>query len=247
MKQLLGKPLAELILNDIRNEIQKNCVLNLRRWNGRDQGLLMEDPPILKIFCTDKTQPYYKGICKDALKCGITVLDGYSFPNNFCDGSISLDKDFLVPQDFDMDGGRFYSCTAEAIERLLRFYDIPISGADVCILGRSRRVGGSLAELMCRANATVTLCHSKTKDISKHVRDKDIVVSCTGNDWDLAEISPVSPETVVIDLDGAYRNIKDCKAIAPFVGGIGPVTRAILMSHVLVAAWGGKDEERSNK
>ena len=220
MKLLKGKPLADEILEAVKTRVEA-----------------LPNAPVLKVYCDDREQPYYRGILKDAVYCGIHVIDG---DNHYIrrDGAISLIDSYEVPDDLNMDGGDTTPCTAEATMRLLAYYDIPVHGRDVCIIGRSERVGKPLARLMTEADATVTLCHSKTprESLETHLYHSDIVVSCVGN----AGFEFWHPKLengkkkVLIDIGGDFSNagIK-CTHYAPAVGGVGPVTRAVLMKHVL--------------
>lgn len=224
MKMLYGKPVADAILNDVAAEVA-----------------LMSLPPMLGVICSDKNSPYYRGIVKDAKRCGISLepLAG------FYDGTISLDKEFTPPSTRNVDGGLMTPCTTEAVMELLKFYEIPIAGKDVCIVGRSERVGKPLARLMLDADATVTVCHSKTQNLADHIWNVDIVVTCTGVE-DLLPIHDIffslMTNSTIVDIGGEFEKVKfaDFYAKAPHIGGVGPVTRAVLMRHVLEKAKGAR-------
>lgn len=218
MRTLQGKPLGQIILNDIRNKVSG-----------------MERPPVLGVVCSDRNQPYFKGIMRDAEFCGIKVLHRYLVDQ--VDGVISLDKDWVPPSELNLDGGGMVPCTAEAIMELLKWYNIPVAGKNVCVIGRSERVGRPLTNLLLDADATVTTCHSKTKDIIWHVMHKDIVISCVGNaGFNLRGAS--DQYMTVVDVGNDFFDIGEPGCLVPFIGGVGPVTRAILMRHVyLKAKW----------
>lgn len=142
----------------------------------------------------------------------------------------------------------FAPCTAQAVTELLHYYGIILEGKRVAVLGRSLVVGKPLAMLLLQENATVTMCHSRTRDIRQVCREADIVVSAIGKArW--VDKSFLSPEAVVIDVgintdsegrlcgDVDFENICDIASKAtPVPGGVGAVTTAVLAKHVVEAA-----------
>ncbi|MBM3687296.1 MAG: bifunctional methylenetetrahydrofolate dehydrogenase/methenyltetrahydrofolate cyclohydrolase, partial [Actinobacteria bacterium] len=139
-------------------------------------------------------------------------------------------------------------CTPRGIVELLRAYDVPIAGAEVCIVGRGITVGRPLGLLLTRRqeNATVTLCHTGTKDMAMHVAQADIVVAAAGVP---GVITPdiVKPGAALVDVGitrtdaGLVGDIDPACAdvagwIAPMPGGTGPMTRAMLLANVVEAA-----------
>jgi methylenetetrahydrofolate dehydrogenase (NADP+)/methenyltetrahydrofolate cyclohydrolase len=139
-------------------------------------------------------------------------------------------------------------CTPRGIVELLRAYDVPISGAEVCIVGRGITVGRPLGLLLTRRqeNATVTLCHTGTRDMAQHVANADIVVAAAGVP---GVITPdiVKPGAALVDVGitrtgaGLVGDIDPACAevagwIAPMPGGTGPMTRAMLLANVVEAA-----------
>ena len=142
----------------------------------------------------------------------------------------------------------FIPCTAKGVMDILRYYDIPVCGADVAIVGRSNIVGKPLADLMMAAGATVTQCHSKTRNLPYQLHGMDIIVSAVGKPKFITS-GMVLPDTVVIDVginrdengklcgDVDYENVASiAEAITPVPGGVGPMTVAELMANV-VQAW----------
>ncbi len=139
------------------------------------------------------------------------------------------------------------SATPSAVLELLKFYQIPIHGKHVVIIGRGNAVGKPLALLMLNNNATVTVCHSKTENLPSICRTADILVSCCGV-ANLVDNSFVNENTVVIDVGLSFVNGKMhgdvdvekiqniCKAYSPVPGGIGPVTRACIFANLLKLA-----------
>jgi methylenetetrahydrofolate dehydrogenase (NADP+)/methenyltetrahydrofolate cyclohydrolase len=142
---------------------------------------------------------------------------------------------------------RFTPCTPTGIMTLLAEYTIPVSGAHAVVAGRSIDVGRPMAALLTNADATVTICHSKTKNISDELKRADILVSAIGRAH-FIQPGMVKPGAVVIDvginqLDGKlvgdvdFAAVKDiASAITPVPGGVGPMTIATLMENTFRAA-----------
>jgi methylenetetrahydrofolate dehydrogenase (NADP+)/methenyltetrahydrofolate cyclohydrolase len=139
-------------------------------------------------------------------------------------------------------------CTPRGIVELLRRYDVPIEGAEVCVVGRGLTVGRPLGLILTRRseNATVTLCHTRTKDLATHVRAADIVVAAAGVPG-LITAEMVRPGAAVLDVgitrtdaglvgdvDPAVREVAGW--LAPMPGGVGPMTRAMLLTNVVETA-----------
>lgn len=135
-------------------------------------------------------------------------------------------------------------CTPAGIIDLLNHYDIPIEGKNVTILGRSRIVGLPMARMMMKKNATVTVCHSHTEDISMYTKNADIVVSAVGK-AKLLTGNMVKDGSVIIDVgmnrDENGKLCGDCDIstftekdvrITPVPGGVGPITCAKLMHNM---------------
>lgn len=132
--------------------------------------------------------------------------------------------------------GQETPCTAEAIIRMLDYYDIPIAGRHVVVIGRSERVGKPTAMLLLARDATVTVCHSRTsRGIMRNlVVGADIVV-CASGQKRLLDRECIPFGCTVINVGGDYIGEHDeCINLIPFKGGVGPVTTAVLMSHVLM-------------
>ncbi|MGB9176865.1 MAG: bifunctional methylenetetrahydrofolate dehydrogenase/methenyltetrahydrofolate cyclohydrolase FolD [Methanoregula sp.] len=142
---------------------------------------------------------------------------------------------------------RFTPCTPTGIMTLLAEYKIPVAGARAVIAGRSIDVGRPMAALLLNADATVTLCHSKTRNINDELKRADILVSATGRAH-FIQPGMVKPGAVVIDvginqLDGNLVGDVDfgavvdiASAITPVPGGVGPMTIATLMENTFRAA-----------
>ena len=223
MRVLLGEPLAKDILLRTKSKIEK-----------------LNRPPVLKVICNDKEQPYYKGILKDAELCGIEIAKNWT-PKSKLDGIISLDRNYSPPYNLNMDGGRFNHCTAEAVMRMFEFYGVLLHGKEVCVIGASGRVGISLTKLLLLSGANVTTCNRETKNMYWNLIGKDILISCAGNAG--IDLSGISTQWMtVVDIGHDLFNTQECNSLVPPVGGVGPVTRAVLMEHVYenAAKMGGK-------
>jgi methylenetetrahydrofolate dehydrogenase (NADP+)/methenyltetrahydrofolate cyclohydrolase len=142
---------------------------------------------------------------------------------------------------------RFAPCTPQGIMTLLAENRIAVSGQHAVVLGRSIDVGRPMAALLTGADATVTLCHSRTRDLAGITRQADILVSSVGKAH-FVTADMVKPGAVVIDvginqLDGKLVGDVDfasvspvASAITPVPGGVGPMTIATLMENTVKAA-----------
>ena len=142
-------------------------------------------------------------------------------------------------------------CTPAGVMRILSHYDLPVSGRRAVVIGRSFLVGKPLALLMATkgADATVTIAHSRTVDLEALAREADILVAAVGR-AKMVKASWVKPGAVVIDVginrtaeglvgDVDYAEVSEvASAITPVPGGVGLMTRAILMSNTVAAARG---------
>jgi methylenetetrahydrofolate dehydrogenase (NADP+) / methenyltetrahydrofolate cyclohydrolase len=148
----------------------------------------------------------------------------------------------------------FVPCTPQGVIELLKYYNIETKGKDVVIVNRSILVGKPIAMLLLDKDATVTLCHSHTKNIKEKIKSADIVITAVGNRklFTLKEDS-VKNGVVVIDIgitreDGKIRgdvdfeNVsKKASWITPVPGGVGPMTIAMLLKNTIEAASCFKD------
>jgi len=139
-------------------------------------------------------------------------------------------------------------CTPRGIVALLRAYDVPINGAHVVVVGRGITVGRPLGLLLTRRseNATVTLCHTGTKDLATYLRSADIIVAAAGVPH-LITADAIKPGAAVLDVgitrteaglvgDVAPDVLEVAGFVAPMPGGVGPMTRAMLLQNVVEAA-----------
>ena len=142
----------------------------------------------------------------------------------------------------------FISCTPYGIIRMLEAYNVEIEGNHAVVIGRSNIVGKPLAQCLLQKNATVTICHSKTKNIAEITRTADILISAVGK-TNMVTADMVKDGAVIIDVgmnrneagklvgDIDFENVKQkASYITPVPGGVGPMTIAMLMNNVIKAA-----------
>jgi len=158
-------------------------------------------------------------------------VDGLTYENV---GNLVLENDCLIP------------CTAIGIIELLNEYKVDMTGKNVCIVGRSNLVGKPLIQLFLQNDATVSICHSKTRDLASYTKKADILVVAAGYP-NLITKDMVNEDSVVIDVginkendllcgDVDFDNVKEkVRLITPVPGGVGPMTVASLLRNVLKA------------
>lgn len=142
----------------------------------------------------------------------------------------------------------FAPCTAEAVVELLKAYEIPIAGRRAVVVGRSMVVGRPLSMLLLKENATVTICHTKTKELKEVCLEADILVAAAGKAAMLTR-DYVKKDSVVIDVginvdeygalcgDVLWDGLSErASAATPVPGGVGSVTTAVLAKHLAQAA-----------
>ena len=165
-----------------------------------------------------------------------------------CFDAIALEKDVdgvtcLGFGNMSMGEAAYGSCTPVGIMRLLKHYDIEISGKHAVIVGRSPILGKPMAMMLLNENATVTICHSKTRGLDKHIQKADILVGAVGipkfikSDW-------IKENSVVIDAGYHPEKCGDidlnkvegrCYAYTPVPGGVGPMTINTLLMQTVEA------------
>lgn len=141
----------------------------------------------------------------------------------------------------------FVPATAHAALEMLERSGAPITGAEAVVVGRSPVVGMPVAFMLAKSGATVTVCHSRTRDLGAHTRAADIVVVAAGHPG-LVTGDMLKPGSVVIDVginvvdghmvgDVDFDSARDvAAAITPVPGGVGPLTNALLLAHLVRAA-----------
>ncbi len=218
----VGIKYEEFILNE---NIKMDELLKLiKKLNSRKDihGILLQSPIPKKLDINKAFEEI--DIAKD--------VDGFNPINT---GKLLQNKESFIP------------CTPYGIIKLLEEYKIKLEGANVVILGRSNIVGKPLASCLLNKNATVTICHSKTKNIEEITSKADILISAIGKPKYVTE-NMVKQGAVVIDVginrlqtglvgDVDYEKVKNKVAyITPVPGGVGPMTIAMLLNNVVIAA-----------
>ena len=159
-------------------------------------------------------------------------VDGFN-PYNV--GNLCIGQDSFIP------------CTPYGIMKMFEKYNIEIDGRKVAIIGRSNIVGKPMAQCMLAKNATVTICHSRTRELKKELKDADIIISAAGKRNMVTE-DMVKEGAAIIDVgmnrndegklcgDVDFEKLKEkASYITPVPGGVGPMTIAMLMSNVIKA------------
>ena len=164
--------------------------------------------------------------------------------------SVALDKDVdgFHQENFGklaLGSGALAPCTPKGVMHLLRESGVKVEGKNAVVIGRSRIVGKPLALLLLNAGATVTVCHSRTKDLAMHTKNADIICSAVGKPR-LIRADMVKEGAVVIDIGTSKENEKltgdvDFEAVkqkasllTPVPGGVGPMTIAMLVENTLL-------------
>ncbi len=141
----------------------------------------------------------------------------------------------------------FIPCTPKGIMTLLKTYNINVSGLDAVVIGRSTDVGRPMSALLLLSDATVTICHSKTRNIEQKLMNADLIVSAVGK-ADFLKGSMIKEGTVVIDVgitriegkvhgDVEFDSVsKKAGALTPVPGGVGPMTILSLIENTLLAS-----------
>ena len=146
------------------------------------------------------------------------------------------------------DPSAYAPCTAKAVMELIKFYDIPLTGKRVTVVGRSLVIGKPVALMLTNANATVTVCHTKTQDLASELKRADIIVSAAGA-AKMIKADMVGEGQIIIDVgvdtddEGKMSGDVDYAAVAPKAdmitpvpGGVGAVTTSILLSYTVEGA-----------
>lgn len=278
---LLGKPVAEKIETTVRDEVEKLkkigiipklCLVKVGGNPEAEAYAKSIEKLFIKIGIDVERKVYDDSISFDSFKeeinkigrnkdiHGILVLRPLS-------EDLEKKKAFqVIPPDKDVEGityenlGKlmvgedcFYPCTPMAVMELLDYYNIPLEKSNVVVIGRSISVGRPLALLLLHRNATVTICHSKTINLSEYTKRADVLIVAVGRAG-LITCDMIKEDCVIVDVgtnvlngklvgDVDFENVKDkVRAITPVPGGVGIITPRILALNLLKAV--KKDENR---
>ena len=195
-------------------------------------GTLNHDPAVNGILLQLPVPPQVDGDAMTAMIDPLKDVDGLT-PTNA--GLLVQGSEALVP------------CTPAGVMELLRVTGVELRGAEAVVIGRSKLVGRPLASLLLAEDATVTMCHSRTRDLAEVCRRADVLVAAVGVPQ-LVNGEMVREGAVVIDVginrgeDGLIGDVDfesvapKAAAITPVPGGVGPMTIAMLLANTLAAA-----------
>lgn len=259
--KISGRPPKLAIVNYFENS-PSTYYMNLKIKKCKDIGIETE------IFMpeNENDKKYFIDLIKklsddkniDAIMVEKPLPDGFD-DEEFWD-ALNPDKDvdalssvnmgkLLITRSFDVIDERkfFVPQTAYATVRLMKYHNIDIEGKNIVIIGRSSIVGKPLACMLNLLNATVTVCHSKTKNLSEHLKRADIIVSAIGKAR-YVKADMIGENQIIMDVgtnidengkmcgDVDFESvIKKSLAVTPVPGGIGPVTLACLLDAVVIA------------
>ena len=277
MRRLGGKEVADEIIEDLKVKVEElkgkgiSPKLAILRVGARDDDLAYERGVLKRVDNTgievevtaldggvtqEELDKVFDGINNDPKVHGILVFR--PLPKGLSDEHMrrtidpGKDVDFMDTRNMEgvLAGVPDCSapCTAEAVMALIKHYQIETKGKKVTVVGRSLVIGKPAALLLTTANATVTVCHTKTQNIEEECRNADIIVACCGV-AKMIKPSFVREGQIVIDVgmnvdesgklcgDVDYENVSEiAEAVTPVPGGVGSITTAILLKHVVVNA-----------
>lgn len=214
-------------------------------------GMLSRKVELPESTTTQELLEVINRLNRDPEVCGILLQ--HPIPAHIderaCFDAISLEKDVdgVTTAGFGraaMGLDAFCSATPLAIVSLLKRYNIPLEGREAVVIGRSPILGKPVAALLLNENATVTIAHSKTRNLPDIVRRADIVVAAVGKPLFVKE-AWIKEGAVLMDAGYNAGNVGDidleaciphCSAYTPVPGGVGPVTIAMLMKQTAAAA-----------
>jgi len=214
-------------------------------------GMLSRKVELPESTTTQELLEVINRLNRDPEVCGILLQHPVPahIDERACFDAISLEKDVdgVTTAGFGraaMGLDAFCSATPLAIVSLLKRYNIPLEGKEAVVIGRSPILGKPVAALLLNENATVTIAHSKTRNLPDIVRRADIVVAAVGKPLFVKE-AWIKEGAVLMDAGYNAGNVGDidleaciphCSAYTPVPGGVGPVTIAMLMKQTAAAA-----------
>lgn len=208
---------------DYLSEVKESVVIRKIKELNRDKtvnGILLQ-LPIPDHFNLEKI---------------INTID----PRKDVDGLTTTNMGKLLSGNYGM-----IPCTPRGILEILDYYNVSLEGKNVCVIGRSHLVGKPIAMLCCDRNATVSICHSKTKNLKDYTTKADILIVAVGKKW-LIDKSMIKKDAVIIDVGinsvegklygDVNPNVEEkCSMLTPVPGGVGPMTVACLLKNTYQA------------
>lgn len=276
MQELKGMPVVNGLAEKFRSDIQRLkdegivSKLAIVRVGEREDDLAYEKG-ILKRFSSvsalaevialpvdisqERLEKIISDLNKDTSVHGILLFR--PLPKNLSEERIksiieeSKDVDCMgtnnIANVFSGNKNGFPPCTPQAVIELFDYYGIDLTGKRVTVIGRSMVTGKPLSMLLLGKNATVTICHTKTKNLAEECKKADILIACAGAAKMVKE-NFVHPDQIVVDVGINMDNGNLCgdvdyeavaglvKAITPVPGGVGTVTTSVLLKHTIQSA-----------
>ena len=248
-----GKPAPTLATILVGSDPASVTYVRMKHGNAKRAGLETSDHRLPDTTTTNNLMSLVRQLSQDASVSGVLIQQPVPAQIDMTRVILELEpvKDVdgfhpvnagLVAQGLP---GGVEPCTPAGIVRLLEDVGFPISGSNAVVVGRSNLVGKPVALLLLKRNATVTLCHTRTRDLAAHTRDADILVAAAGK-LNLVSKEMVKPGAAVIDVGTNWvdgRQVGDLgegvDAVAgwltPNPGGVGPMTRAMLIRNTFEA------------
>jgi methylenetetrahydrofolate dehydrogenase (NADP+)/methenyltetrahydrofolate cyclohydrolase len=248
-----GKPRPKLATVVVGDDPASAQYVRMKQKNAKQVGIDSEDHRLPRETTTEQLLELIRALSGDEAVSGILVqqpapphidmtrvieaLD----PVKDVDGFHPVNAGLLA---LGLPGG-VKPCTPAGILELLDGAGIPIEGANAVVVGRSNLVGKPTALLLLKRNATVTLCHTRTRDLASHTRTADILVAAAGR-ANLITQDMVKPGASVVDVSTVWADGKQVGDLGPGVaevagwltpnpGGVGPMTRAMLIKNTYEA------------
>ncbi|MDQ3188769.1 MAG: bifunctional methylenetetrahydrofolate dehydrogenase/methenyltetrahydrofolate cyclohydrolase FolD [Pseudomonadota bacterium] len=229
----------------VRNKALACEQIGIRSWIDRLSATTVESELLARINKLNADQNVHGILVQTPLPNHIgtpRVLESIAFEKDV-DGLHATNAGLTL-----MGTPHFRSCTPYGVMKMLESIDAPIEGRHAVVLGRSNMVGKPMAMLLLAANATVTIAHSKTRELANITREADILVAAVGR-LHLVTADMVKPGAIVIDVgtnrtrdgklagDVDFENVKQVAGwISPVPGGVGPMTIAMLLTNTIEAA-----------
>lgn len=230
--------------------------VNSKQNDAKEVGIATRDHRLASNFKQDELLELVKLLNNDHEVHGVLIqlplpkqIDGFEIMTAL---SPLKDVDGLTPYNSGMlqsGMGLLKPCTPSGIMELLDYYKIDIAGMDAVIVNRSNLVGKPLALLLLEKNATVCICHSKTKGLNEKLRNTDLVVTAVGNRQQFTLNADMIKEgSIIIDVgtsrhdgklvgDADFESVKQKASwLTPVPGGVGLMTRAMLLKNTVTAA-----------
>lgn len=225
---------------------------------GESCGVAVRRTEIAETESAEAVCAAFAALCADETVHGILLSLPLPVRHSGLTGRLCA----MLPPEKDVDGvnpeslGRlwagapcFGACTAEACVRLVKAYGMELRGKNAVVIGRSVVVGKPLAAMLLRENATVTVCHRSTADTAAICRGAELIF-CAAGSAGLVTAEYVREDSVVVDVGTNWDEVRQrlvgdadteavskvAAAVSPVPGGVGVVTAAVLMEHVISAA-----------